>query len=224
MQIKAVALDVDGTLYPNSCMYLKSIPFALTHLRLMRQYGRVRREVRKIRPLDDLRETEATMLAERLGISPAEAAGRVNEEIHGTWEATLDRVPLFPHVREVLVALREAGMRLGVLSDFPVTQKLKRLGLDRLFDAGLWSEDTGYLKPHPEPFIEIARLLGSAPGQVLFVGNSYSYDIIGAHDAGMATAHVARRAATGSVADLTFFDYRDLAAWVLSRAGPGAAP
>ena len=80
--------------------------------------------------VDDLRETEATMLAERLGISPAEAAGRVNEEIHGTWEATLDRVPLFPHVREVLVALREAGMRLGVLSDFPVTQKLKRLGLD----------------------------------------------------------------------------------------------
>jgi len=215
MRFKAVAFDVDGTLYPNALMYIRSVGFALTHVRLLRAYSRVRREVRQIRPLDDLRATEARMLADRLGVSDEEASRQINEEIHLRWEATLDSVPLFPHVRSVLHQLRDAGLRMGVVSDFPVERKLARLSLDKLFDCSLWSEDTGYLKPHPEPFLEIARLLDVPAPEVLFVGNSYSYDVLGAHGVGMGAAHVARRPAENTIADFTFFDYRDLASWVL---------
>ncbi|MFW6288990.1 MAG: HAD family hydrolase [Spirochaetota bacterium] len=215
MAIKAIAFDVDGTLYPNSVMYLKSLPFVLTHLRFMLAYSAVRKEIRLRRPVDDLRSLEESMLAERLGISPEAARARIEKDIYGAWEAVLDRVAPYPHVRSCLERLREAGYPIAVTSDFPVERKLPRLGLDDLFDCRLWTEVSGYLKPHPEPFLQLAGCLGVPPEEILYVGNSYEYDVEGAKRAGMMAAHLTRRPPPGSIADFSFSDYRDLCSWVL---------
>lgn len=215
MQLKAVAFDVDGTLYPNATMYFKSLPFALGHLRLMLAFAGVRREVRDRRPVRDLGALQAQLLGERLGITAEEAERRIQTEIYGAWEAVLDRVRPYPHVSDCVRQLSQAGYLVAVTSDFPVERKLERLGLDGLFDCRLWTEDSGYLKPHPEPFLELAGCIGVDPTEVLYVGNSYEYDVVGAKSVGMYAAHLSRRRRPDSTADFTFTDYRDLCRWIL---------
>jgi putative hydrolase of the HAD superfamily len=216
MHVKAIAFDVDGTLYPNSIMYLKSLPFVLTHLRLMLGFAAVRREVRDLRPVDDMTTLQAQLLAKRLGVTTEVAKARIEREIYGEWERVLDRVSPYPHVRACVQRLSEAGYQVAVTSDFPVERKLERLGLDDLFDCRLWTEESGYLKPHPEPFLQLAACLGVEPTEVLYVGNSYEYDVIGAKNAGMYAAHLSRRPPADSVADITFSDYRTLCSRILS--------
>ena len=217
MPIQAIAFDVDGTLYPNAAMYLKSLPFAVTHLRLMLAFAAVRREIRTHRPVDDLRLLEEQMLGARMGIDPTQARKRIEHDIYDRWERILDRVRPYPHVRGCIETLRAAGFPVAVTSDFPVERKLVRLGLDDLFDCQLWTEESGYLKPHPEPFHELASCLGLRADEVLYVGNSYEYDVVGAKQAGMMAAHLTRRPVAGSIADLSFSDYRKLCEWVLQN-------
>jgi putative hydrolase of the HAD superfamily len=219
MPVQAVAFDIDGTLYPNAAMYLKSVPFALRRLRLMFAFARVRRDVRRMRPIDDLALLQAQLLADRLGIDVRRAAERIETELYGEWERILDRVEPFPHVRQCVEGIRDAGLQVAVTSDFPVHRKLARLGLDDLFECRLWAEESGYLKPHPEPFILLAGCLGLPPEQILYVGNSYEYDIVGAKRAGMMAAHLTRRPPPDSVADFSFSEYRDLCRWVRSLVG-----
>ena len=214
MPIKAVAFDVDGTLYPNVSMYIRSLPFALTHLRLVRAYSRVRRAVRTQRPVEDLQALERRLLAVELGVDESEAARLIDVEIHENWESTLDRVRPYPHLRQCIEQLKAQGLHIAVNSDFPVERKLARLDLADLFDCTLWSEQSGYLKPHPEPFLMLAECVGEAPANILYVGNSYAYDVVGAKSAGMLAAHLRRLPVRGSIADLSFADYRRLAGWV----------
>lgn len=214
MPIRAVAFDVDGTLYPNSRMYLKSIPFLLGHFRLVRAYQKVRRDVREYRPIPDLRSLEHRLLAEEMHIDEARAATLVDGEIHGEWESVFARVRPYRHVREAIEEIKRDGLRVAVSSDFPVERKLKRLGLHDLFECLLWSGDSGYLKPHPEPFNALVECFGGAAHEVLYVGNSYEYDVVGAKNAGMMAAHLRWRPRRDTVADVTFHDYRRLAEWI----------
>jgi putative hydrolase of the HAD superfamily len=118
-------------------------------------------------------------------------------------------------VEETLASLRAEGLRLGALSDFPLANKLPYLGLREKFECVACSEDSGYLKPNPEPFLRMAECLSVQPEHLLYVGNNYAYDIVGAHAAGMRTAHLSRRPVRNTVADLTFSDYRSLKQYVL---------
>jgi putative hydrolase of the HAD superfamily len=195
-------------------MYLNSLGFVLSRPRFMRAYARVRREIRTIRPIDDLETLESELLARELRTTPERARQRIVREVYGTWETTLDRVKPYPHVRECVSGIRDRGLRVAVSSDFPVQGKLKRLGLDDLFDCELWTEDSGYLKPHPEPFVMLAGCIGCEPGEILYVGNSYEYDVVGATSAGMRAAHLARRPVANTLAEFTFSDYRDLCHYV----------
>ena len=214
MPIRAVAFDVDGTLYRNASMYIRSLPYALRHWRLIAAYRRIRKQVRRERPIHDLQARERQLLAQAMNISEEEAGRLIDVEIHENWESNLDHVSPYPYVRSAIEALHQQGLRIAVSSDFPVERKLERLGLADLFDCGLWSEESGYLKPHPEPFLALAECIGSPPEEVLYVGNSYEYDVVGAKRVGMWAAHLRRWPVPGSIADFSFRDYRQLPEWV----------
>lgn len=218
MDIKAVAFDLDGTLYPNYRMYLHSVPFFLAHSRLVRHFGKVRRRIRTIRPIDDFRELQARLLSDSLHIPTERAARLIEDTIYGQWQGTFRRIPAYRGVRSTLEALLSSGLRIAVISDFPVERKLKYLGLDDLVECAFSSEETGYLKPNPEPFLELSRRLALPPDKIMYVGNHYEYDILGAKEAGMRSAHLSGRKSADSEADLTFASYEELRDSILKGA------
>ena len=210
MDVDAVAFDIDGTLYPNRQMYFYSVLFSLSRLRFLKHYRKVRKTIRQTRPIEDFRLTQARLLSESMHISLEHACRRIDNDIYQKWQKTFKNVRTHPHLIETLKKLHRDGYKLGVMSDFPIGGKLEYLGLPGVWDCAISSEDTGYLKPNPEPFYAVSSHLGLPPDRILYVGNNYDYDIIGAHRVGMKTAHLAREPAENSVADLTFRDYREL--------------
>jgi putative hydrolase of the HAD superfamily len=155
------------------------------------------------------------------GASPPSPALRatIDRLIYRGWAAHFSKIKLYPHVRETLQALRQAGFKLAILSDFPPEEKLRRLGLEGLWDVVLCSEVVGALKPGVEPFNELARRLDMDPARILYVGNSVSYDIRGAKNAGFKAALISPPVPFAKKrllqADFTFFDYRKLTHYVL---------
>ncbi len=215
---EAVVFDVDGTLYDNWRMYLRSLPFALRHLRLLGAFSKVRKKIRRIRPIEDFCSLQAEMLADELGMDRGEARELINRAIYREWEEKLEGMPVNPGVPELLSYLqKESSLKCGVLSDFPIERKLRLLGIDDGWDVALSSEDVGYLKPNPEPFEEVARRMNVRPESVLYVGNSYRYDVLGSKAVGMLCAHYVRGKVAETRADLSFSGFEQLHRWILQQ-------
>ncbi len=209
MEIKGIGFDIDGTLYNNAFMYLCTIPSFIKYPRLVWHYSRARSEIRNIRPITNFRRTQARLVAESMGVSEVFARVIIEKRLYQDWVRLFRIIRPLPGLKNGIADLKKAGYKLGVLSDFPVQNKLKFLGLGD-WDCSFSSESTGYLKPHPEPFLELADRLGLKPQQILYVGNSYSKDIIGASSVGMKTAHLSLKPNPDGKADFTFSRYADL--------------
>lgn len=221
---RAVVFDIDGTLYPIRRIALRSLPLIAANLRLFYAFGKARQALRRERPGAALRQRQAELVARSLGIDAAEAARRVEQVVYRQWPRCFGRLRPYHGVAETLAALRRMGLRLGVVSDSPFTrEKLAALGLHGGWNAVVSADDAGALKPHPEPFLRIARLLEVAPAEVLFVGNSYRRDVIGAHRAGMRAAHFTRRPVRAGVADVSFAHYRSFPRVAPARRAAGRA-
>jgi putative hydrolase of the HAD superfamily len=217
MKLRALAFDIDGTLYSNVRMYLHSFTPALAHPKLAVNFGRVRKAIRRIRPVENFRHLQAAMLAERMGTTPEHAFALAERFLYQNWVTSFRGLKPYPGVRSTLEEFRAAGLKLAAMSDFPIQGKLGYLGLDGLWDLAFTSEDTHYLKPHPEPFLRLIEELGVQAQEILYVGNSYAYDVLGAKAVGMRTAHLSRRPVKNSEADFTFFRYSRLRDFVFAQ-------
>ena len=175
-----------------------------------------------MRPIYDLHALQARMVAERLRIDPEIARILIDEIIYTRLIGRFSSVRTFKGVSRALRMLRDRGVVIGVLSDLPPDKKLDYLGLSG-FDCVLTSEATHYLKPNPEPFLFAAEQLTVQAEHIMYVGNHYQYDIMGARAVGMLTAHHARRKQIYSQADLTFFCYDQLAS-VIDSSGIRLSP
>jgi putative hydrolase of the HAD superfamily len=167
-----------------------------------------------MRPIEDFRKLQAELLARSMRIPPEWAGRLIQEIIYERLEDRFRQIRPFPNLLETLADLKAMGFKLAILSDFPVRRKLQYLGLDGVWDLAACSEETHYLKPNPEPFLAVAGRLSIPPGEILFVGDKYHYDILGAHRVGMRTAHLTRNPHGRSVADLSFRTYRDFSSRV----------
>lgn len=213
--LRAVAFDVDGTLYPNLPMLLLSALHAVPRLRFLRAFSRVRREIRQEYPIQDFPALQKQMLGDALGVTSGEAGKRIGTWLERDLDAVYRRLSPYPHVDACIHRLRSAGLKTGVLSDFPIGEKLRYLGLDGLWDCVLASEESGYLKPRPEPFLRLAECLDEPPEHIVYIGNSYEYDIVGAQRVGMKTAFLKKKRQHRGSADIAFSDYRELAPAIL---------
>lgn len=210
---------MDGTFYPNYRFYIRLLPFILREFKLLWALGKARTVLRSACREGDFYDLQARIMGEFLKEEPAALKDRTERLIYRGWEPLFKKIKTYPHIRETLTALREGGLALGLLSDFPPDLKLKYLGLDSYWDAVICSETTNRLKPAPEPFMELARRMALPPERILYVGNSVSYDIIGAKQAGMKAALISSplrkcRRNRGN-ADFVFSDYRQLCGFVL---------
>jgi len=223
VKFAAVAFDLDGTLYPDSRLFARLIPFLVRNHRLIRAMGRTRTYLRKTGAYGgDFYELQARLMGEILGEPPEKVKEKTERLIYRGWEPFFKKIKLFPHVRETLDIFRKEGIRMGLLSDFPPETKLENLKLGGYWDAVLCSEESGRLKPDPLSFLELARKMETRPEQMIYVGNSVRYDVEGARQAGMKTALIRsgwkKRPVIGSGGeepDFLFYDYRQLRDYVL---------
>jgi putative hydrolase of the HAD superfamily len=221
--LEGVAFDLDGTVYPNYQFYARLLPFILREHKLLWAMGKARTRLRQSPPSSpgcNFYELQADIMAELLKAQPAAIQERTERLIYRGWEPLFKKVKLYPHVKETLSALKQGGLKLGLLSDFPPEAKLANLGLEGLWDTVLCSELICRLKPDRAPFMELSRLMDIPPERILYVGNSVVYDIAGAKQAGLQAALVCsppgklKRRDRG--ADFVFSDYRQLRKFVLN--------
>lgn len=87
----------------------------------------------------------------------------------------------------VLATLRDAGLRLAVVSNFDsrLPGILDGLGIGESLDALLWSSAAGAAKPVPRIFEAALEALRLAPEEALHVGDRVRIDVAGARAAGM---------------------------------------
>jgi len=194
MSLKAVIFDIDGTLYPNRSMMIHSTGFFLSHLKLIRHFNVVRKDLRKVGRIDHFEATQAAMLASRMKISSDEARRLIEQVLYGEWERVFKRVKPWPEIKKELMKLADMNLRLGILSDFPVGKKLEYFGLQDIpWEVVFSSRDSGYLKPSVKPFRYCADKMELPAEDILYVGNNYRYDVVGARRAGMKTAWVSSK-------------------------------
>ncbi len=208
MKIKAVAFDIDGTLYPYYKMYIYSIPIFIKYPRFIYNFSKVRKSIRKIDEIKNFREMQAQLLAKRLKASQNRVYKKMESIIYDEWEKIFKWIKPYTGVLRTLKYLKEQNLKLAALSDFPVDHKLKYLGLDGLWDCAFSSEEIAYLKPHPKSFEKLCEKLNLEPGEILYVGDTYLYDIIGAYNAGLKTAFLTNNIRKCKYADFQFSNYK----------------
>lgn len=225
--IKAVGFDLDGTLYPGWLMYLYSAGIGVRHPLLLRAFGSARRAMRfgeVTKPADgskdaedslrDFKTDQALIVAKSLSADPGRTAQAIDDIVYSDIESKFKYIKPYGGVLRCLETLRASGLRLGLLSDLPPFKKIELMGLLPYFDTVLCSEHSGALKPSPRPFSALAEGLRVRPEEILYVGNKYEYDIVGARMAGMRTALIGIGKKSRD-SDFSFVRWEDLTKWVL---------
>lgn len=213
--ISVIAFDIDGTLYPSYRLNVRAAAYCLRHLGFFLHYRKVRQQLHRTAPLPDLYEYQARLLAMELGCTVEEAKAKIQSIVYDGLKRHFDRIKPFRGMRETIEALRAAGYRIAILSDFPPSQKGELWGIIPQCELVLGSEDTGALKPSKYPFGIMAQALGVPLESILYVGNSVRYDVNGANNAGMKSAYLLplwRRLLRRPLAsaDICFSSYRQL--------------
>lgn len=170
MSYKAVLFDLDGTLLDTlkdiadaTNHALRSLGFPEHPLESFRYFVGDGVEVLMRRVLPEDRRDTATM---------SEGAGLMRAEYGRRWSATTRPYAGIP---ELLNALAARGIPMAVLSNKP--DEFTRLCVDQLlsgwpFAAVLGAGPSLPKKPDPTGALEIARRLGVAPSEVVYLGDT----------------------------------------------------
>jgi len=186
--IKAVAFDLDGTLYDRDA--LAEILFDRQHRTFAAELRGISRErfLRDVHEMDEHghgdKESGYVRLVRQWQLDDSLAA-RLVEHFFATYTTLC--VPS-EHCANTLRELRERGLKLGVITNGPSSlqrRKLAALELDRSFDAILVSGEEGVHKPDGEIFRRALQRLDVVAHEAMFVGDHPVADVAGAHRAGL---------------------------------------
>ena len=88
---------------------------------------------------------------------------------------------------ETLEALKEKGVRLGIISnnDGSCRQKCEQIGIAKYFEIIIDSTVEGVGKPSPKIFELALERMRISPGEAAHVGDMYGADVMGARNAGL---------------------------------------
>jgi putative hydrolase of the HAD superfamily len=124
------------------------------------------------------------VVLEKIGLEQADGlAGRVYKRYWG-----LEReIRLFPDVEPTLARLREAGYRLGLITNVTndPTKDIERVLLTEHFDLVIASCLVGFEKPSPRIFEIALEGLSADPSEAVHIGDQYLADVKGAEAAGI---------------------------------------
>lgn len=217
-KIKAVAFDIDGTLYEEWKLNSRCIFYFIRYNQFFLKYGIVRAKLRKKNVRSHFIDVQNRTMGEMLGCSKEEAKERLDKIVYSGLSPYFEKITPCKNVKDFILFLKEKGFKIGLLSDFPPEQKGKIWGIAELCDTVLGTEKIGALKPFSEPFDYLANELDVKPEEILYVGNSFKNDVIGAKNAGCSTAwfvnktklFFAKLSGKSKIPDFIFTSYKDL--------------
>lgn len=174
--MKAAIFDLDGTLTDTLALVFLSVNAALSPI-----WGGARSEA-EIRTL--FGPTEEVLIARATAHGREEAI----ERFFRCYEEEHDRLAHpFPGVMAMLQAVEQGGTRIGIVTNKgrrSTEISLRRLGMRRFAQAIASGDDVERPKPDPAGILQVARALGAAPREAIYVGDSPS-DMRAARAAGV---------------------------------------
>ncbi|MEM1556822.1 MAG: HAD family hydrolase [Candidatus Bathyarchaeia archaeon] len=194
MDLKAVLFDLGGTL-------IRTAPPAEIIARILEKYG-VKRSVEEIAIAHRFAEENSlpedynlpyydfwikwnSKILERLGISDKNCfLARVL--VDEWWDNA--GVEAYPDVEEVLVRLKESGLKVGIITNAfekDIEEIFRRVRMPIIFDVLVGIDTVKRPKPSPEIFLYAVRTLNVQPHEAVYVGDDLEKDYIGAVNAGL---------------------------------------
>lgn len=190
MSLKAVILDLFGTLIDNwPTERLEAMHARLAELvgAPVEDFSRLWAESWEDRMTGEIAtcEDNLSLICRPLGLSPT--PDQVAEACRFRLQVARDTFLPRPDAIETLTALRERGLKLGMISDCaweaPVVWEESPLA--PLFDAAVFSVLAGVKKPDPRIYLLTCERLGVQPQDCLYVGDGGSRELTGAAAVGM---------------------------------------
>ncbi|MDA1329897.1 MAG: HAD family hydrolase [Chloroflexi bacterium] len=113
-----------------------------------------------------------------------ELADEVHQHMRGTYKP---KSQLVPGALETLNLLRSRGHQVGVVTNRsrPIYQEIHDLELDLHLDFFITAGQVGAFKPQKELFEGVLNLIHLSADEVLYVGDNYFADVLGAEQAGI---------------------------------------
>ena len=208
--VRAISVDVDGTLYR---VRRWRVAWRLRHERgLMLALLAARERIRHEGAFDGqagLEAREVELVAPSFGLSKEEAARSLTDLRRKIPHALAGGARPHGGVQGALQAAAARGIKLAVLSDYDAAEKLAYLGLASLpWAAAVAADACGALKPHGRPYAELSERLGLAPEEILHIGDREDVDVEGARRAGMRAWRFSERRAEASAAEHVFSQWK----------------
>jgi HAD superfamily hydrolase (TIGR01509 family) len=218
--IEALLFDMDGVLMDSEPLHLRATQLTLGD----RAQSFTERDNRAFAGATDPELFRVLRVLFDLKVSTAELVSRKREHLIALVRGEGRRLPGVP---EVPLRLREAGLRLGLVSASarPVIDViLEVVGLSAAFDTIVSGDEVARGKPAPDGFLMAARRLAIDPERCLVVEDSRN-GVLAAKAAGMTVAAVPGSTTSNedfSTADLILPSLEALPK-VLDRNGNGGA-
>ena len=217
-EIKAIAFDIDGTLYENWKLNVRIIGHFLVNIAFFARYGHARNVLRASGKTEKFREEQLSLMTKYYFGSESRAQKKMDNVIYEGLKKYFKKIVPCKDSLETVRAFKEAGFKIALLSDFPPEQKGGLWGFAQFCDVILGTEACGALKPSPVPFRKMAEELKVKPEEILYVGNSYKYDVIGSTSVGMKAAWFTKKKKDKiGKADILFSRFSDLRDTVLNK-------
>lgn len=195
--LDVVCFDLDDTLWAvdpvieaaNAAMFAelgRLVPGFSKHFSA-EQWPALRAEVCALHPtlvhsVTALRRQVISLMLERLGHQGEQAQAWL-EQAFACFRQARNQVTLFADAEPMLQCLQKLGYRLGVFSNG--NANLDAIGIAHYFDWVLNADQVGAAKPDAAAFAAIEQAAGCAAERILYVGDSYQHDVVGAAAAGM---------------------------------------
>jgi phosphoglycolate phosphatase len=180
ISIRAVILDLDGTIADTAI----EIGVALNETLAELGFAVVSLDAATALIGRGVRSLVERALEEVDGVTDLDRAVERFERHYARFVGT--RATLFPGVMEGLLALRDAGRKLGVVTNKPrafTETLLRNLGVEALFDSVIAGDDGLRRKPFGDMPRAAAEAMGARTAETLMIGDSGN-DVLAARDAG----------------------------------------